>query len=60
MHDAHKRGLESRHSLIQLTGGKRFSRDVQPTDKNGNPVGLWRVRWNHLVPIQYCGTNRRS
>lgn len=60
MHDAHKRGLESRHSLIQLTGGKRFSRDVQPTDKNGNPVGLWRVRWNHLVPIQYCGTRRRS
>ncbi|KAA8645501.1 PDGFA associated 1 family protein [Aspergillus tanneri] len=23
-------------------GGKRFSRDVQPVDKDGNPVGLWR------------------
>ncbi|BDD63258.1 hypothetical protein MAP00_008173 [Monascus purpureus] len=23
-------------------GGKHFSRDVQPVDKDGNPVGLWR------------------
>ncbi|KAE8144378.1 casein kinase substrate phospho protein PP28-domain-containing protein [Aspergillus avenaceus] len=23
-------------------GGKHYSRDVQPTDKHGNPVGLWR------------------
>ncbi|KAF7585385.1 hypothetical protein BBP40_011040 [Aspergillus hancockii] len=23
-------------------GGKHFSRDVQPVDKHGNPVGLWR------------------
>ncbi|KAL2862935.1 PDGFA associated 1 family protein [Aspergillus lucknowensis] len=23
-------------------GGKKFSRDVQPVDKDGNPVGLWR------------------
>ncbi|RAH48406.1 putative MFS monocarboxylate transporter [Aspergillus brunneoviolaceus CBS 621.78] len=23
-------------------GGKHFSRDVQPIDKDGNPVGLWR------------------
>jgi hypothetical protein len=27
-----------------MTGGKKFSRDLQPTDKDGNPVGLWRVR----------------
>ena len=24
--------------------GKKFSRDLQPTDKDGNPVSLWRVR----------------
>ena len=27
-----------------MTGGKKFSRDLQPIDKEGNPVGLWRVR----------------
>lgn len=28
----------------RMTGGKKFSRDLQPVDKDGNPVGLWRVR----------------
>lgn len=26
-----------------LIGGKKFSRDLQPKDKDGNPVSLWRV-----------------
>lgn len=30
--------------LNHETGGKHFSRDAQPTDKDGNPVSLWRVR----------------
>lgn len=42
---------------IQLTGGKKFSRDVQPTDKDGNPVGLWRVRWHHLAQFQCSSPN---
>lgn len=25
------------------TGGKHFSRDLQPLDKDGNALGLWRV-----------------
>lgn len=35
---------------LLLTGGKKFSRDVQPTDKDGNPVGLWRVCWELPEP----------
>ena len=30
---------------LQLTvriGGKKFSRDLQPLDKDGNPLGMWR------------------
>lgn len=25
------------------SGGKHYSRDVQPVDKDGNPVSMWRV-----------------
>ncbi|THC95465.1 hypothetical protein EYZ11_005059 [Aspergillus tanneri] len=37
-------GIESTETLMDVSdaGGKRFSRDVQPVDKDGNPVGLWR------------------
>lgn len=41
---------------MQLAGGKKFSRDVQPTDKDGNPVGLWRVRWNYLAQIRFSSS----
>ncbi|PLB51731.1 hypothetical protein P170DRAFT_433600 [Aspergillus steynii IBT 23096] len=36
------RGRAGKFSKPSRGGGKRFSRDVQPVDKNGNPVGLWR------------------
>ncbi|PLB39367.1 putative MFS monocarboxylate transporter [Aspergillus candidus] len=36
------RGRGGKFSKPSRGGGKHFSRDVQPVDKNGNPVGLWR------------------
>ncbi|GIC86509.1 PDGFA associated 1 family protein [Aspergillus udagawae] len=36
------RGRGGKFSKPSRGGGKRFSRDVQPVDKDGNPVGLWR------------------
>ncbi|KAL2836668.1 casein kinase substrate phosphoprotein PP28-domain-containing protein [Aspergillus pseudoustus] len=36
------RGRGGKFSKPSRGGGKRFSRDVQPVDKDGNAVGLWR------------------
>ncbi|KAJ5460245.1 uncharacterized protein N7458_001797, partial [Penicillium daleae] len=36
------RGRGGKFSKPTRGGGKKFSRDLQPTDKDGNPVGLWR------------------
>ncbi|KAL3446785.1 casein kinase substrate phosphoprotein PP28-domain-containing protein [Aspergillus insuetus] len=36
------RGRGGKFSKPSRGGGKRFSRDVQPVDKDGNVVGLWR------------------
>lgn len=37
------RGRGGKFSKPTRGGGKHFSRDVQPLDKDGNPLGMWRV-----------------
>ncbi|EED14085.1 conserved hypothetical protein [Talaromyces stipitatus ATCC 10500] len=36
------RGRGGKFSKPTRGGGKHFSRDVQPVDKDGNPLGMWR------------------
>ncbi|KUL83243.1 hypothetical protein ZTR_10489 [Talaromyces verruculosus] len=36
------RGRGGKFSKPTRGGGKHFSRDVQPLDKDGNPLGMWR------------------
>ncbi|KAJ5469474.1 hypothetical protein N7539_009092 [Penicillium diatomitis] len=38
------RGRGGKFSKPTRGGGKKFSRDLQPTDKDGNPVSLWREK----------------
>ena len=33
---------------LTTTGGKHFSKDLQPLDADGNPEGMWGV--SHLPP----------
>lgn len=32
----------TRYRILTCSGGKKFSRDLQPLDKDGNPMGMWR------------------
>lgn len=36
------RGRGGKFSKPSRGGGKHFSRDLQPLDKEGNPIGMWR------------------
>jgi len=36
------RGRGGKFSKPTRGGGKHFSRDLQPLDKDGNPIGMWR------------------
>ena len=36
------RGRGGKFSKPSRGGGKHFSRDLQPLDKDGNPIGMWR------------------
>ncbi|PGH10669.1 hypothetical protein AJ80_07425 [Polytolypa hystricis UAMH7299] len=44
------RGRGGKFSKPTRGGGKRFSRDVQPVDRDGNPIGMWRDP-EDIVPL---------
>lgn len=37
--------------FVARLGGKHFSRNLQPLDKDGNPLGMWRVCENVFPPL---------
>ncbi|KAJ5152878.1 uncharacterized protein N7482_009356 [Penicillium canariense] len=43
------RGRGGKFSKPSRGGGKKFSRDLQPIDKDGNPVGLWREKEDKIA-----------
>ena len=54
MSSAAGRGRGGKFNKVKRGGGKKFSRDLQPLNAEGEVVGMWGVRCSPQIHTQAC------